>query len=78
MPYRDRHDCSVSEKRLKTGFVVFQLTDNDYVIREGRFKAQLFRPTKVSVPPDPKQRLKLARTYIDFTIEIFEYESWQK
>ena len=68
-----QNSYKVTEKRNRVGWVIFRLTDETFTIREGRYKAQLYRLPLRKPPDGLNPTNKHSRTYIDFTIEIFTY-----
>jgi hypothetical protein len=86
-------DFRIKESKLSVGWKAFRASledefDKDFpakhngkkklVIKEGRYKDQLCRGTARKPPPDPtKLPPKRTRSWIDFTLETFVYETYE-
>ena len=75
---KKENNYKVFEKRTRVGWVMFRVTtEPDKVIKEGRYKLQLQRIPVRKPPPNPAHENRRARSWFDFTIETFEYETWE-
>lgn len=63
----------VYEKRNRIGWVIFQATNGEFLLKEGRYKNQICRLPVRKPPLDPSKKINYTKSYIDFTIQIFEY-----
>ena len=86
-------DFRVKEQRVAIGWQLFKVTMEDdfdkefmrknngqkkLVIREGRYKEQIMRGSGRPPPPDPtKMPPKRTKSWMDFTIETFVYETME-
>lgn len=84
-------DFRIKESRVGIGWCLFKATledelDQEYpknnngrkklYIREGRYKEQILRGLGRAPPPDPtKMPPRRTQSWLDFTIETFEYQS---
>lgn len=72
------YSYKVFEKKSQIGWKIFEVTfGKEKEIKIGRYKEELLKTPSQKPPIDYSKRIRNTGSWIDFTIETFEYESFE-